>query len=299
MKKRNLSLVAGAAIFLISTSSWALAPWSVVPITPTTITVPPGVTANVQYTVTNNSVTHTLMMVPIAGISQITTGAGICSNPFTLTKGASCILSLQVNGSALTTDINSGPQVCQQGADGQPSPQMCYQPASQAASLNITTAAAALALGDSFGGGTVACLGGAPYLNLIASPAADFPSTIEWGGFGTDVLDASYPLDGATNTANIVARLTPSIQASNTYAAGLCSDYAGGGYTDWFLPAQDQLNCLYNNQGVVGGFSAASYWSSTEVSANDARIQNFNDGDQFSGLKDVTFRVRCVRALSL
>ena len=296
--KRNLFMVAGVAIFLLSTPSWALAPWSIVPITATTFTVSPNATANVQYTVTNNSVTHTLMMVPIAGVTQVTTGAGICSNPFTLTKGASCILSLQVNGSALTTNINSGPQVCQQGADGQPSPQLCYQPASQSASLNITAATTALALGDSFGGGKVACLGGAPYLNLIAATTDnDSGSGIRWGDSLTNVSNAASNDDGATNTSNIVATLSPRI-SSSTYAAGICSDYTGGGYHDWFLPAKNQLNCLYTNQGVVG-FSAALYWSSTEFGAGSAWDQNFNDGLQFFDPKLGTFRVRCVRALSL
>jgi hypothetical protein len=237
------------------------------------------------------------MMVPIVGITQVTTGAGICSNPFTLTKGASCILSLKVNGSALTTNINSGPQVCQQGADGQPSSQMCYQPASQSASLNITPAASTLALGQSFGGGTVACLGGAPYLNLIAA-TDDNSNGIQWGGSSTNVPDAESATDGATNTAKIVATLSPDI-SSSTYAAGLCSDYTSGGYTDWFLPARSQLNCLYTNRVVVGGFSEAYYWSSAEFNADDARGQDFQYGGQGRASKDNTFRVRCVRALSL
>ena len=293
--KSNLSLVAGAAIFLISTSSWALTPWSVVPITPTTITVPTNATANVRYTVTNNSVTHTLMMVPIAGISQITTGAGICSNPFTLTKGASCTLSLQVNGSALTTNINSGPQVCQQGADGQPSPQLCYQPASQSASLNITSSSTALALGDSFGGGTVACLGGPPYLNLIAA-TTDNSAGIRWYNGSFTTTGATSPDDGLTNTNTIV---TSQGAVITSYAAGLCQQYAGGGYHDWFLPAKNQLNCLYINQAYVGGFPAVNYWSSTEDTNVTVWIQNFSSGRQSFDFKNNLLGVRCVRALSL
>ena len=51
-------------------------------------------------------------------------GAGICSNPFTLpSKGSSCTLSLQVNGSQLTHPITDGPIVCEQGSTLQ-----CYKP---------------------------------------------------------------------------------------------------------------------------------------------------------------------------
>ncbi len=308
MKKTNLSLVVSAAIFSMSGPALALiTPWSLVPITATTITVPSNATATVQYTVTNNSVTHTLMMVPIAGVSQTTTGAGICTNPFTLSTGASCTLSLQVNGSALTTNINSGPQVCQQGVDGQPSPQECYQPASQSASLNITVASAAVA-GQSLGGGTVACVGGAPYLNLIAATVDNPSSPIAWGGFGILVPNATDINNGATNTTNIVNCLTNGAGGVNcnnsnigiaTYAAGVCSTYGGGGYHDWFLPAQNQLACLCANQGVVGGFAQPLYWSSTELGAGIAQDVNFGGCGQGFGNKGNSHGVRCVRALSL
>ena len=294
MKKTNLSLVVGAAIFSMSTSSWALTPWSLVPITATTITVPANTTATVQYTVTNNSVMHTLMMVPIAGSSHTTTGAGICTNPFTLSPGASCTLSLQVNGSALTTNINSGPVVCQQGVNGQPDPQECYQPASQAASLNITASGAALVLGEAYGGGTVACLDGAPYLNLIAA-TADNSTGIRWYNGSYTTTGATSDSDGLTNTNTIV---TSQGTVITSYAAGLCQQYTGGGYNDWFLPAQNQLNCLYTNKTVVGWFSTTGfYWSSTEIGIDDAYAEIFANGSQADGSKENTYRVRCVRAL--
>ncbi len=63
-------------------------------------------------------------MKPIAGASQVTTGLGVCGNPFTLSGGASCILSILVNGSELGQPITNGPVVC----DAQ-SPLQCYQPA--------------------------------------------------------------------------------------------------------------------------------------------------------------------------
>lgn len=89
-------------------------------------------TATIKYVVTNqSSKTHTLVMQPIAGITQITT-AGNCPNPFTLAYRQSCTLNLSVNGAALTNDVKSGPVVCQQGSTLQ-----CYQP-NAASVLNIT-----------------------------------------------------------------------------------------------------------------------------------------------------------------
>lgn len=115
--------------------SYAGAPvWTFTPLTATTIYVPADSTATVQYQVTNQSNrAHTLAMSSITGVSQITTGAGICSNPFVLPfRGSSCTLSLLVNGSQLTHVITDGPIVCEQGNLLQ-----CYQPSRKDA-LNIT-----------------------------------------------------------------------------------------------------------------------------------------------------------------
>ena len=139
--KRMMPLLLGAAALNMTITSQAGTPgWTFTPLTPTTISVPSNSTATVQYRVTNQSpAPHTLMMVPMTGIIQITT-TGNCPNPFTLSSGnTSCTLTLLVTGNALKADINGGPKVCQQGADGNPSPLQCYQP-SQSNSLSIMVA---------------------------------------------------------------------------------------------------------------------------------------------------------------
>ena len=125
-------------LFLITTISYAGMPlWTFTPLTATTISVPSNDTATVQYTVTNqSSKVHTLTVQSMQGVTQTTTGLGICGNPFILTAKASCTLSLQVNGSQLTTPINDGPIVCEQGSSLQ-----CYRPASGDI-LHITQASA-------------------------------------------------------------------------------------------------------------------------------------------------------------
>ncbi len=50
-------------------------------------------------------------------------------------------------------------------------------------------------------------------------------------------------------------------------AAKLCFDLVLNGFDDWFLPSKDELNQLYLQRKIVGGFSEdlrAAYWSSTE-----------------------------------
>lgn len=89
--------------------------------------------AMVQYRVTNqSSKPHTLIMQPIPGITQITTGLSVCSAPFVLSGKSSCILSLEINGSQLSGPLTDGPVVCQQGNLNQ-----CYRP-SAANILRVT-----------------------------------------------------------------------------------------------------------------------------------------------------------------
>jgi hypothetical protein len=98
--------------------------WTLTPLTATTLVVPSNSNAIVQYKVTNQSTkTHTLNMQSITGLTQLTTGAGVCSNPFVLAGKASCRLSLQIQGSAIPQSISDGPIVCEQGSVLQ-----CYRP---------------------------------------------------------------------------------------------------------------------------------------------------------------------------
>ncbi len=52
-------------------------------------------------------------------------------------------------------------------------------------------------------------------------------------------------------------------------AAELATNYEWfNGQTDGFLPSKDELNELYKQKDVVGGFVNYIYWSSTESSSN-------------------------------
>jgi hypothetical protein len=117
----------GIVFLLISGAAWSDVPWTIVPITSTTISLPSNVTATVSYRVTNMSgESRTFAMKPIAAVTQTTTGAGVCSNPFTLGDNGSCILTLVIPGSELTAPITNGPEVCIADSNGQPDSQMCY-----------------------------------------------------------------------------------------------------------------------------------------------------------------------------
>lgn len=113
--------------------------FSIIPTTSTNISL--STSAVVQYKVTNNTlITRTLTMVPIQGITPITAGAGVCSDPFILAQGQSCLLTLLVEAQDMVTSrINEGPVICKTMDDynNNPDPFLCSQ-ASRINSLHIS-----------------------------------------------------------------------------------------------------------------------------------------------------------------
>ncbi|MBU1487442.1 DUF1566 domain-containing protein, partial [bacterium] len=154
-------------------------------------------------------------------------------------------------------------------------------------------------IGESYGGGIVFYVYDNGQHGLIAA-TADQSSGIQWynetyrytGSLG-DGLNA-----GAMNTAMIVATQISDTQTGN-FAARVCADYSvtvgGVTYGDWYLPSKYELNLLYQQKSVVGGFSSNNYWSSTENNSNNAWNQNFDNGNQNNNNKNNTLRVRAVR----
>ena len=147
-------------------------------------------------------------------------------------------------------------------------------------------------IGSTFTGGLVFYNDGAGH-GLVCAPT-DQSSGTEWGCYGTLIGGTLTALDtGFANTNAIVAGCTtPGI------AAKLCDTLTLGGYTDWYLPAKDELNLIYVNLHTqsLGGFASNYYWSSSEYVANLAWLQYFSVGYQNYYNKLYTFYVRAVRA---
>ena len=139
---------------------------------------------------------------------------------------------------------------------------------------------------------------------LIAAPA-DQSTGAEWGCYGTTISgeDGTAIGTGAQNTTDIEAVCT-----TPGTAADICANLTLGGYTDWFLPSIDELNEMYliigqgnplgfNNNLNIGGFANSKYWSSTQITNESARYQNFDNGIQGNSLKFGTaYYVRAARA---
>ena len=164
---------------------------------------------------------------------------------------------------------------------------------------NAATPPPVFKIGQSYQGGRIAYIDSSKQHGMIAAPfdqAGAYPNGIQWdnGTFPND------PVTGATGTAigTGQANTTAIVKAQGpgSYAAKLCDDLVLGGYSDWYLPSKDELNQLYLNQAVVGGFANYDYWSSSENDTYDAWYQYFGYGYQYNNSKYSTLSVRAVRA---
>lgn len=78
-------------------------------------------------------------------------------------------------------------------------------------------------------------------------------------------------------------------------AKTLCNEYRGGGYNDWYLPNEDELNCIYKNLRESGKIPTDEwYWSSTEFK-NEALKKCFSNGTSIYSSKKGNSFVRAVR----
>jgi len=186
-----------------------------------------------------------------------------------------------------------------------------------------------LAIGDAYGGGTVAYIlrsGDSGYVagerhGLIAAVADQSAGVgMIWSNIQDTLVGASAQGlalgTGRTNTAAIVAQTLGNETIGYVHctagAAFVCDNLVEGGYDDWYLPSKDELNKLYLNQEAIGGFNPSgyyqSYWSSSECAGEYdlvlAWYQYFLMGDpdpakngyQTTDYKSNTRSVRAVRS---
>ncbi|MBE0533687.1 MAG: DUF1566 domain-containing protein [Rhodospirillales bacterium] len=176
---------------------------------------------------------------------------------------------------------------------------------------HISTKTPLPAIGELFGGGYFAGTyieNGALHALIVAPKAEGEAEEMEWGAAG-ETASRSL-IDGLANS--------DAINDDSHPAARFCRALAIGGFTDWHLPALDQMSVLRanltpENDHVPGQTTAEAfkeggpeafetddaYWASTEWSAGDAWYQHFGYGNQGNYLKGWRCRVRAVRKCPL
>lgn len=78
-------------------------------------------------------------------------------------------------------------------------------------------------------------------------------------------------------------------------AAYLCDVFEYGGYSDWFMPNQQELDKLFINRIKIGSFSNYFYWSSEEYAANKAWVVDFGTTYHYPENKSQLNKTRPIR----
>jgi hypothetical protein len=165
-------------------------------------------------------------------------------------------------------------------------------------------------IGEYFGGGVIFHLyrdslgaerGLIVGLNELSSGIAWDSSTACLTGGCINIRYAESTWNGATNTAAILSEL-----GTTATAASLCDNYSAGGFTDWYMPALQELHKLWTNlldvnrtmEGISGAqiMRFAVYWSSTEVDGPGAWNYSFMTGGASYWDKYSTYNVRAIRS---
>lgn len=208
-----------------------------------------------------------------------------------------------------------------------------------AASNSITPALPAIgsALGGGYFAGQISTAGNsiADY-NLVVGPVASAESSSkQYKNVNTATAGADSVIDGPQNTADIVADGNATVYP----AAHFCNDLVIGGFSDWYLPAKNELEvCYYNLKPTTGSnytssginanavparasnytagtptqtsatdfrntgaedFATTNYWSSTEAFPSSVFAQYFSYGAQVDASKTYSIRVRAVRRVAV
>jgi hypothetical protein len=191
------------------------------------------------------------------------------------------------------------------------------------------------AYGGGFYAGQIGVSGVATHYIIVGPVASAENSGKQYKDAQTATAGADSVIDGPQNTADMVADGSSTVYP----AAHFCNDLVIGGFSDWYMPAKNELEvCYYNlkpttasnntssgtNTNAVPSrgsnytsgtpaqtsatdfkdtgaedFAASSYWSSTESSSTYAWEQFFSSGYQASFYKTSSRRVRAIRRIAV
>jgi hypothetical protein len=210
-----------------------------------------------------------------------------------------------------------------------------YGPSAASAASNSVTPLPAI--GEAYEGGffagqiSTAGNGVADYNLVIAPKSSGENSSKQWKTSQTSTAGTSSVIDGPTNSSNMNNASHP--------AAQFCEGLSIGAFSDWYMPAQNELEvCYYNLKpnttsnntgsgtntnavpsrgsnytagtpaqtavtdfqvGNTQAFAGSVYWTSTEFDATDANRHNFSTGLQNANGKTGSDFVRAVRRVAV
>lgn len=134
-------------------------------------------------------------------------------------------------------------------------------------------------------------LGGGNCYYLVVSPNSTGSATCQWKTSASTTSGAASLTDGYLNTYTALNNATHP-------AGNFTATRTIGGYSDWYLPARNEHNTIFNNSSCLSGgeaYAAAIYWSSTHDDQFDACIKNFATGATYDLNKTCSLGVRAIR----
>jgi hypothetical protein len=102
------------------------------------------------------------------------------------------------------------------------------------------------AIGEAFGGGFYAGqigVSGVPTHYLVVGPLSTTQSQLAWKNANTATPGADSDINGPQNTADMVADGSSTVYP----CAHFCKNLTIGGFTDWYMPAKNELEVCYYN----------------------------------------------------
>jgi hypothetical protein len=191
------------------------------------------------------------------------------------------------------------------------------------------------AYGGGFYAGQIGVSGTATHYIVVGPLASAQNTSVKWKNANTATTGADSVIDGPQNTADMVADGNSTVYP----AAHFCNDLVIGGYSDWYMPAKNELEVCYFNlkpntvsnntssgtntnavpsrasnytsgtpaqtsatafrTGNSEAFTDFNYWTSTEFSATFGWKQGFYDGRQSDGNKNNNYYVRAIRRVAV
>ena len=133
-------------------------------------------------------------------------------------------------------------------------------------------------IGEAFGGGfyagqiSTAGNGVADYYLVVGPLSTAESASKQWDNKNTATPGADSVIDGPQNTADMVADGNSTVYP----AAHFCNDLTIGGFSDWYMPAKNELEVCYYN--LKPGTTSNSTGSSINTNAVPSRGSNYTSG---------------------
>ena len=131
-------------------------------------------------------------------------------------------------------------------------------------------------IGELYGGGIIVAMWYYPktIFNYLIMSLEDVSASSQYSNVTNVASSATSDFKGEANQTIIIGQ-----SGHTTSATKLCDNYAGGGFTDWYLPSVFEMNQAFNAGSIVdtalgSDLLRGKYWTSTEVDATTAYYYN-------------------------